>query len=82
MPEHPDEEDKRISHAPTGRRCLQRQEEEGDLRAGSGNNFIATFVARHTRFVMQAKVGNNDSLSAIQALIKHPASCQKSYIAP
>ncbi len=43
---------------------------EGDLIAGSGNSFIATLVERHTRFVMLAKVGNKDSHSVIQALIK------------
>jgi IS30 family transposase len=43
---------------------------EGDLIAGSGNSFIATLVERSTRYVMLAKVGNKDSLSVIQALIK------------
>ncbi len=43
---------------------------EGDLIAGSGNSFIATLVERHTRFVMLAKVGNKDSHSVVQALIK------------
>jgi len=43
---------------------------EGDLIAGSGNSFIATLVERHTRYVMLAKVGNKDSHSVIQALIK------------
>ena len=43
---------------------------EGDLIAGSGNSFIATLVERHARFVMLAKVGNKDSHSVIQALIK------------
>jgi IS30 family transposase len=42
----------------------------GDLIAGSGNSFIATLVERHTRYVMLAKVGNKDSHSVIQALIK------------
>jgi len=40
------------------------------LIAGSGNSFIATLVERHTRFVMLAKVGNKDSHSVVQALIK------------
>ena len=43
---------------------------EGDLIAGSGNSFIATLVERHTRYVMLAKVGNKDSHSVVQALIK------------
>lgn len=43
---------------------------EGDLIAGSGNSFIATLVERHSRFVMLAKVGNRDSHSVVQALIK------------
>ena len=43
---------------------------ERDLIAGSGNRFIATLGERHTRFVMLAKVGNKDSHSVIQALIK------------
>ena len=38
--------------------------------AGSGNSFIATLVERHSRFVMLAKVGNKDSHSVVQALIK------------
>ena len=43
---------------------------EGDLIAGSGNSFIATLVERHSRFVMLVKVGNKDSHSVVQALIK------------
>jgi len=43
---------------------------EGDLIAGSGNSYIATLVERHTRYVMLAKVGNKDSHSVVQALIK------------
>ena len=43
---------------------------EGDLIAGSGNSFIATLVERHSRFLMLAKVGNKDSHSVVQALIK------------
>jgi IS30 family transposase len=43
---------------------------EGDLIAGSGNSFIATLVELNTRYVMLAKVGNKDSHSVIQALIK------------
>ena len=43
---------------------------EGDLIAGSGNSFIATLVERDSRFLMLAKVGNKDSHSVVQALIK------------
>jgi IS30 family transposase len=50
---------------------------EGDLIAGSGNSFIATLVERNTRFVMLAKVGNKDSLSVIQALIKQSRKLPK-----
>lgn len=50
---------------------------EGDLIAGSGNSFIATLVERKTRFVMLAKVGNKDSHSVIQALIKQSRKLPK-----
>jgi IS30 family transposase len=50
---------------------------EGDLIAGSGNSFIATLVERNTRFVMLAKVGNKDSHSVIQALIKQSRKLAK-----
>ena len=50
---------------------------EGDLIAGSGNSFIATLVERHTRFVMLAKVGNKDSHSVVQALIKQSRKLPK-----
>jgi transposase, IS30 family len=50
---------------------------EGDLIAGSGNSYIATLVERHTRFVMLAKVGNKDSNSVIQALIKQARKLPK-----
>ncbi len=50
---------------------------EGDLIAGSGNSFIATLVERHSRFVMLAKVGNKDSNSVIQALIKQSRKLPK-----
>lgn len=50
---------------------------EGDLIAGSGNSFIATLVERHTRYVMLAKVGNKDSHSVIQALIKQSRKLPK-----
>ena len=47
---------------------------EGDLIAGSGNSFIAT---RHSRYVMLAKVGNKDSHSVIQVLIKQSRKLPK-----
>jgi IS30 family transposase len=50
---------------------------EGDLIAGSGNSFIATLVERSTRYVMLAKVGNKDSHSVIQALIKQSRKLPK-----
>jgi len=50
---------------------------EGDLIAGSGNSFIATLVERQTRFVMLAKVGNKDSHSVMQALIKQSRKLPK-----
>jgi len=50
---------------------------EGDLIAGSGNSFIATLVERKTRYVMLAKVGNKDSHSVIQALIKQSRKLPK-----
>lgn len=50
---------------------------EGDLIVGSGNSFIATLVERHTCFVMLAKVGNKDSYSVIQALIKQSRKLPK-----
>jgi len=50
---------------------------EGDLIAGSGNSFIATLVERKSRFVMLAKVGNKDSYSVVQALIKQARKLPK-----
>ena len=50
---------------------------EGDLIAGSGNSFIATLVERKSRFVMLAKVGNKDSHSVVQALIKQARKLPK-----
>lgn len=50
---------------------------EGDLIAGSGNSFIATLVERNTRYVMLTKVGNKDSHSIIQALIKQSRKLPK-----
>jgi IS30 family transposase len=50
---------------------------EGDLIAGSDNSFIATLVERQTRYVMLAKVGNKDSHSVIQALIKQARKLPK-----
>lgn len=43
---------------------------EGDLIAGSNRSFIATLVERHSRYVMLAKVTNNDTDTVISALIK------------
>jgi IS30 family transposase len=43
---------------------------EGDLITGSNNSYIATLVERHSRYVMLAKVGNKDTKSVIDALIK------------
>ena len=40
----------------------------GDLIAGSKNSFIATRVARQTRYVMLAKVGNKDTATVVAAL--------------
>jgi hypothetical protein len=43
---------------------------EGDLLSGSKNNYIATLVERHTRYVMLAKVTNKDTQTVVSALIK------------
>jgi len=43
---------------------------EGDLIFGTNNSQIATLVERHTRYVMLAKVGNKDTETVINALIK------------
>ena len=43
---------------------------EGDLIGGSKNSYIATLVERHTRYVMLAKVANEDTQSVVSALIK------------
>lgn len=43
---------------------------EGDLIFGSRNSQIATLVERHTRYVLLVKVGNKDSETVINALIK------------
>jgi IS30 family transposase len=55
---------------------------EGDLIAGSNRSFIATLVERHSRYVMLAKVDNNDTETVISALIKQakklPAELYKS----
>ncbi len=50
---------------------------EGDLIAGSGNSSIATLAEPKSRFVMLAKVGNKDSHSVVQALIKQARKLQK-----
>ena len=43
---------------------------EGDLIAGSKNSYVATLVERQSRYVMLAKVKNNDTESVVSALIK------------
>jgi IS30 family transposase len=43
---------------------------EGDLIGGSRNGYIATFVERHSRYVMLVKVANKDTESVVTALIK------------
>ena len=42
----------------------------GDLIIVSSNNYIATLVERHTRYVMLAKVNGKDTNTVITALIK------------
>ena len=44
---------------------------EGDLIAGSNWSFIATLVERHSRYVMLVKVPNKETLTVVNALIKH-----------
>ena len=44
---------------------------EGDLIAGSNWSFIATLVERHSRYVMLVKVPNKETLTVVEALIKH-----------
>lgn len=44
---------------------------EGDLIAGSNWSFIATLVERHSRYVMLVKVQNKETLTVVEALIKH-----------
>ena len=44
---------------------------EGDLLFGSNNSQIATLVERHTRYVMLVRVKSKDTLTVINALIKH-----------
>lgn len=55
---------------------------EGDLIAGSNWSFIATLVERHSRYVMLVKVPNKETLTVVNALIKHskklPAELYKS----
>jgi len=50
---------------------------EGDLIQGSGKTFIATLVERHTRYVMLAKVKNNDTATVVDALIKQSRKLPK-----
>jgi IS30 family transposase len=44
---------------------------EGDLLFGSKNSQIATLVERQSRYVMLTKIGNKDSETVANALIKH-----------
>ena len=44
---------------------------EGDLLCGSKNSQIATLVERQTRYVMLVKVAGKDTVTVIDALIKH-----------
>lgn len=44
---------------------------EGDLVFGSNNSQIATLVERQTRYVMLVKVARKDTITVIDALIKH-----------
>ena len=44
---------------------------EGDLIAGSNASFIATLVERHSRYVMLVKIPIKDTLTVVNALIKH-----------
>ena len=44
---------------------------EGDLIAGSNLSFIATLVERHSRYVMLVKVPSKDTVTVVNALIKH-----------
>ena len=50
---------------------------EGDLIVGANNSYIATLVERHSRFVMLAKVPNNDTQSVIAALIEQASKLPK-----
>jgi IS30 family transposase len=50
--------------------CAVPSHWEGDLIGGSGNNYVATHVERHSRYVMLVKVANKDTESVVSALIK------------
>ena len=43
---------------------------EGDLIGGFRNSYVATFVERHSRYVMLVKVANKDTESVVTGLIK------------
>jgi IS30 family transposase len=43
---------------------------DGDLIGGSKNSYVATFVERHSRYVMLLKVANKDIESVVSALIR------------
>lgn len=44
---------------------------EGDLLFGSKNSQIATLVERQSRYMMLAKVGKKDTVTVVNALIRH-----------
>ena len=52
---------------------------EGDLLRGSGNSHIATWVERHSRFVLLLKIPSRDTGEVVGAWSKHvrklPATC-------
>ena len=50
---------------------------EGDLLSGPNNSYIATFVERHTRYVMLAKVTGKDTQTVVSALIKQAKKLPK-----
>ena len=50
---------------------------EGDLLSGPNNSYIATLVARHTRYVVLAKVAGKDTRTVVTALIKQAKKLPK-----
>ena len=55
---------------------------EGDLLRGSGNSHIATWVERHSRFVLLLKIPSRDTVEVVGAWSKHvrklPATLRRS----